>query len=146
MNIQRLTETSEGNDRQAIEALMQRWLAAVQRKDIASLLDMITDDAVFLPPGLPPVRGKREVEALYGRFFPQFSRVEQTASMEELIVAGDWAFSWGFESFVLQAQAGGPEIRMQGKGMSVLQRQPDGSWKYARGINNTLPQAQPKVG
>jgi hypothetical protein len=36
-------------------------------------------------------------------------------------------------------QAGGSTIEMQGKGMSILKRQPDGSRKFARGINNTLP-------
>jgi ketosteroid isomerase-like protein len=82
---------------------------------------------------------------MYSRFFPQFSSVEQTANPEEVEVAGDWAFIWGTESFVLVPQAGGAAIRMQGKGMTILRRQSDGSWKFARGINNTLPQAEPQT-
>ncbi len=132
------------DDRQAIQELTENWVAAVKKKDIASLTNMVTEDAVFLPPGLPPVRGKQAVEAMYRRFFPQFSSVEQTAKLEEVEIAGDWAFTWGTESFVLVAQAGGAPIHMQGKGMTILRRQSDGSWKFARGINNTSAQPAPQ--
>jgi len=127
------------DDEQAIRKLTDDWLAAVRAKDIPRLVGMVTDDAVFLPPGLPPIRGRQAVETMYQSFFPQFSSVEQTVSMEEVQVAGDWAFAWGTEQFTLVPRAGGAPIEMQGKGMSILKRQPDGSWKFARGINNTLP-------
>lgn len=127
------------DDEQAIRKLTEDWLAAIRAKDIPGLAGMVTDDAVFLPSGLPPIRGKQAVETMYRSFFPQFSSVEQTVSIEELEVVGDWAFVWGTEKFTLVPQAGGAPIEMQGKGMSLLKRQPDGSWKFARGINNSLP-------
>jgi uncharacterized protein (TIGR02246 family) len=127
------------NDREAIRQLTEQWLAAVRQKDTARLVDMVTEDALFLPPGFPPIRGRQAVEAMYQSFFPQFRSVEQTVSVEEVEVAGDWAFTWGVETFVLVPNSGAPAIHMQGKGMTILRRQPDGSWKFARGINNTLP-------
>lgn len=130
---------SRTDDEQAIRKLTEDWLAAVRAKDIPALCGMVTDDAVFLPPGFPPLRGKQAVEAMYQSFFPQFRSVEQTVSMEEVQVAGDWAFAWGTEMFTLLPQSGGAPIEIEGKGMSILKRQPDGSWKFARGINNTLP-------
>jgi len=127
------------DDEQAIRKLTEDWLAAIRAKDIPGLAGMVTDDAVFLPSGLPPIRGKQAVETMYRSFFPQFSSVEQTVSIEELEVVGDWAFAWGSEKFTLVPQAGGAPIEMQGQGMSILKRQTDGSWKFARGINNSLP-------
>ena len=127
------------DDEQAIRKLTEDWLAAIRSKDIPGLAGMVTEDAVFLPSGFPPIRGKQAVETMYRSFFPQFSSVEQTVSIEELQVVGDWAFAWGTERFTLIPEAGGAPIEMQGKGMSILRRQPDGSWKFARGINNTLP-------
>lgn len=56
-------------------------------------------------------------------------------------VGGDWAFAWETDSFFLVPQAGGAPIQMHGKGMSILKRQPDGSRRFARGINNTPPPA-----
>lgn len=127
------------DDEQAIRKLTADWLRALGAKDVAFLSAMVTDDAVFLPPGFPPIRGKVGVEAMYRRFFPQFSSVEQTVSLEELQVAGDWAFAWGTEKFTLVPEAGGATIEIEGKGMTILRRQPDGSWKFARGINNAVP-------
>ena len=127
------------DDRQAIQRLMAEWTAAVRAKDVSTLTTMVTEDAVFLPPGFPPIRGKQAVERMYTGFFPQFSSVEQTAVVEELEVAGDWAFAWGSETLTLVPQTGGSPIHMQGKGMSILKRQPDGSWKIARGITNAAP-------
>lgn len=135
------TSVPQRDDEQAIRKLTEDWLAAVKAKDIARLKDMVTEDAVFLPPGRPPIRGRHAVEAMYNLFLPQFSSIEQTASIEEVQVAGDWAFTWGTEKFVLALKAGGAPIQMEGKGMSILRRQPDGSWKFARGINNILPRA-----
>lgn len=82
---------------------------------------------------------------MFSRFFPQFSSVEQTAVTEEIVVAGDWAFLWGTETFILVPQGGAAPIQMQGKGMSILRRQTDGSWKFARGINNIMPQTPPQA-
>jgi len=134
----------EHDDVAAIRQLTDDWLTAVKVKDVARLTGMVTDDAVFLPPGFPPIRGKAAVEAMYNTFFSQFSSVEQTAAAEEVEIAGDWAFSWGTETFVLFPKAGGPSIRMQGKGMSILRRQPDGAWKFARGINNIARETAPQ--
>jgi len=127
------------DEERAIRKLTEDWLAAVRAKDIPRLAAMVTDDAVFLPPGFPPIRGRQAVETMYRSIFPQFSSVEQTVAMEEVQVAGDWAFAWGTEQFTLVPRAGGAPIEIEGKGMSILKRQPDGSWKFARGINNTLP-------
>lgn len=138
------TSLPQQSDQQAIRRLTEDWVAAMKTKDIVRLTNMITEDAVFLPPGFPPIRGKQAMEAMYNGFFPQFKSVEQTANLEEVEVAGDWAFAWGTERLVLIPQSGGPRIYMQGKGMSILRRQPDGSWKFARGINNSLPQADPR--
>jgi len=132
-------------DRLAIEKLNTEWLDAMRTKDVARLLEMVTEDVVFLPPGYPPIRGKKNVEAMYHSFFPQFASVEQTVSVEELQVAGDWAFVWGTEALVLVPQSGSAPIEMSGRGMSILRRQPDNSWKFARGINNSAPRPAPRA-
>lgn len=134
------TSAPQPDDNQAIRKLTEDWLAAVRTKDIARLKNMVTEDVIFLPRGLPRIRGKQAVEAMYNSFFPQFTSIEQTVSIEEVMVAGDWAFAWGTERLVLVPKtAGASPIQMEGKGMSIMRRQPDGSWRFARGINNTVP-------
>ena len=53
------------NATQAIHQLTEDWLAATKAKDINRLIDMVTDDVVFLPAGLPPIRGKEAVRGMY---------------------------------------------------------------------------------
>lgn len=134
----------EREDREAIRQLTEGWLAAVRAKDVGRLKEMVTDDVVFLPAALPPIRGKHAVEDMYNSFLPQFSSVDQRVSTEEVQVAGDWAFMWGLETLVLTPRGDGPAIQMSGKGMSILRRQSDGRWKFARGINNAVPARPPQ--
>jgi uncharacterized protein (TIGR02246 family) len=128
-----------GSDAEAIQQLTERWIAAVKAKDIDRLLGLVTEDVIFLPPSGPPIKGKKAVGDLYQILFAQFD-VEQSARTEEIEVRGDWAFAWGVEQFALSARGGGQPIHMSGKGLTILRRQPDGSWKFARGINNTSPE------
>jgi len=70
--------TGGRDDEQAIRRLTEDWLAAVKTKDTTRLEQMVTEDAVFLPPAIPSSR-ETGVESLYNSFFPQFGSVEQTA-------------------------------------------------------------------
>ena len=123
------------SDRDAILALVQQWREATTARDIPKLLAMVTEDIVFLPGTIPPVRGKAAVEELYRSAFAQYRQIEQLAAVEEVQIAGDWAFLWGTDELRLQPESG-PLVHMKGKGLSVLKRQADGTWKFWRGINN----------
>jgi uncharacterized protein (TIGR02246 family) len=130
---------SADSDARSIRELTMRWTTAVKAQDIDRLLSLVTDDVVFLPPGGAPIRGKQAVGDLYRLLFAQFD-VEQSASAEEIEVSGDWAFSWGAEVLTLSPRTGGQPIRMRGRGLTILRRQPDESWRFARGINNSAPE------
>jgi len=127
------------NDRDAILVLLDRWREATSTKDIPKILALVTEDIVFLPSSIPPVRGKAAVEELYRNAFAQYSRIEQQAAVEEVEIAGQWAFLWGTDELRLLPESG-PEVHMKGKGLSILKRQPDGGWKFWRGINNMTVQ------
>jgi len=132
--------TDEERDIQAIHRLTGEWTAATASKDIPKLLSLRSNDVVFLPGGAPPVKGKAAVEAMYRMFFAQFSRVEQAAAIDEIRVTGDWAFSWGADTLTQTPTARGGPIVMTGHGLSILKREADGAWRFARGINNMRPQ------
>jgi uncharacterized protein (TIGR02246 family) len=128
-------------DERAIRNLSRDFVAAVRAKNLEAILDMVTDDAIFLPPGTPEVRGKQAVAEMYGGFFARFAVVEQTAALEEVKVSGEWAFAWGTDEILATPASGGPAMRTRGKSMIVLQRGTDGAWRFARGINNMMPEA-----
>lgn len=132
-------ENDETKDTTAIRQMFREWKDAVTAKDIPRLLSFITEDAVFMPPGQPLIRGKKQVEALYQMSFSKFN-MEQEFQIEEIQIAGDWAFLWGIDSAKLTPTDGGPAVDAKGMGISILRRQPDGSWKFSRGINNMTRQ------
>jgi uncharacterized protein (TIGR02246 family) len=130
------------DDEEAIRSLFAAWKRASQARDVDGLLRLITDDAVFLAPGQPPIRGKAAVEALYRQVLGAFT-FEQEWVFEEIEVLGDWGYCWGRDSVTMTPLAEGPAVRASGAGLSILRRLADGSWVVARGINNMVREPQP---
>ena len=52
-------------DERAIHALIDRWMAATKAGDTGGVLDLMTDDVVFMVPGRVPF-GKQEFAAMSG--------------------------------------------------------------------------------
>src|SRR5262249_32283119 len=100
-----------------------------------ALAGMVDDDAMFLAPGRPPIRGRAAVEEIFRQTFAAYA-LAQEFTVEELHVAGDWAFTIGVDAMTMIPAGGGEAVRARGMGLSVLRRQPDGSWRFWRGINN----------
>jgi uncharacterized protein (TIGR02246 family) len=134
-----MVEKNKSQDEAAIKQMILEWKEAVLHRDISRLLSFIADDAVFMPPGQPLIRGKAEVEAMYKTAFEKF-HMEQDFEVEEIQIAGDFAFFWGVDSAQLIPMEGGLTVNARGMGISILKRQSDGSWKFYRGINNMTRQ------
>jgi uncharacterized protein (TIGR02246 family) len=130
------------DDEEAIRSLFAEWKRASQAKDVDGLSKFITDDAIFLAPGQPPIRGRAAFEALYRQLLGAFT-FEQEWVFEEIVVLGDWGYCWGRDSVTMTPLAGGPAVRASGAGLSILRRLADGSWVVARGINNMVRETQP---
>jgi uncharacterized protein (TIGR02246 family) len=128
-------QSGEEADRKAILALVDRWRSATIAKNIQAILELVADDVVFLPSSMPPIRGREEVGKMYQTFFPRYRQIKHDATIEEVRIAGDWAFLWGVDELRLTPESGEPEIHLKGKGLSILKRQSDG-WRFWRGINN----------
>lgn len=75
-------------DEEAIRSLFAAWKLASQGKDVDGLSKLITDDAIFLAPGQPPIRGRAAFEALYRQVLGAFS-FEQEWVFEEIAIFGD---------------------------------------------------------
>ncbi len=122
----------------AIQALVEGWNAAAEAGDVAQVVALYTDDIVQMPPDAPPNRGKQAVEEFYGGAFELFSvamtwPVEGT---EEIVVVDSWAFYLSEYIQMVTPKNGGEAFEQRGKIIEICQKQPDGSWKFAREIWN----------
>ena len=109
-----------------------RWRSFIQVKD---------DNGIKLPPGGMPVVGK---EAIYARHVAGAEEdaafdIDMKIMNEEFEVAGDWAFCRGTYTYEVTPKAGGDTVFKEGKYLTILQKQPDGTWKLYRDIYNANP-------
>ena len=130
-------------DLEAITALREENLAAINASDVSTLLTTFIDDVVFLPDDQPPVVGKAALEAWVRPIYEQYD-FEIEGTVKEVVVAGDWAFEWGLLTGTFRLLAGGEDMQVDMKYVYVYERQPDGSWRCAYDIvNKNAPSVYP---
>ncbi len=128
----------------AIEKLHQEDIAATLSQDPNLLLDVWSDDGVRLEPGRPAVVGKKAIQADNEKGLaehPSFKVLSYAPEIKEVQIADGWAFEWNnWEAKVKMPPEGSPPFTLRAKGLRILRRQSDGSWKFARVVWNQSEQ------
>ncbi len=133
-----MSESEGGAERERVVAVTDEEVAAIRAGDIRRYLAILSDDAVFLPPNSPPIKGDDLREWL--RDFVQRFVVEWLDFVHgETIVISDLAYHDYAYSWRVTPKAGGEPSVSHGKGLHVVRRQPDGVWKLVRNIWNARP-------
>ena len=128
---------NQAEEMAAIEEFRRQDVAATLSQDLRALADLWTEDGVRLVPGAPVDVGKEAIRATNERnkaALPELEVESYVPEMKDVTIAGDWAFYWGYFTAVYVESAGGEEKRIRAKVLSVQRKQPDGSWKVARGM------------
>ena len=122
------------SDEARIRTLVDTWQAATLAGDVDTVLGLMTDDAVFLVPGRPPM-GKAEFTEL-SRVPPDAPRptFESTSEIMEIAVSGDMAFLWSRLSVTVTPPGTDQPIERAGHTLTVF-RHVDGRWLLARDAN-----------
>ncbi len=122
------------SDEDQIRTLVDTWQTATQAGDVDTVLDLMTDDAIFLVPGRPPM-GKAEFAELSrvppGEQRPTF---ESTSEIMEIEVSGDMAYLWSRPSVTVTPRGTDQPIERAGHTLTVF-RHVDGHWLLARDAN-----------
>ena len=126
----------------AVNEIYNQYSSSLNSGDIDRWISLWTDNGVQMPPDSPPVIGKEQIRASNKGVLDQFT-FNMGITNEEVRVAGDWAFARGTYTATLTPKEGGEAIFIDGKYMTILERQPDGSWKIHRDIfNSNVPPKQ----
>ncbi len=121
----------------AIKSLSKQAQAAYIARDWEGFASFFTDDGVWMPSGKLPLIGKEAWWSWIGGGWDRGTIDKMDLSHDEIVVAGDWAFERHSESTV--STRGGETRERHYKGVWILRRQADGSWKIARYIWNRNP-------
>ncbi len=122
-------------EKDAIQAMAEEFVRAINEGDAETLVALFTDDAVRMPPNEPAVTGKEALEAQYRAEFAQFD-IDLNWTLEEIVVVGEWAYYRAGYTVSVTPRAGGESAREIGKILDILERGSGGSWKIARHIWN----------
>ncbi len=127
---------SADEDTRQIRQLVDSWIAASNARNLPALMDMMTDDVVFMTPGRAPF-GKAEFAADSQR--TKNVAIDARAEVQEIEVAGPRAYIRNHIQVELTSPGQAPK-RMSGYAMSVLRKDTDGRWRIARDANLVAPE------
>jgi|SRR5215469_5884401 len=129
-----LQRRTPATDFAAIEKLHQEDIEATLTQDPKKLIDLWAEDAVKLIPGGPPAVGKQAIAATNEKFhaqYPGLKFLSYTSKYKDLQVEDGLACEWFEKEAQYKLSPEAPPTSWHAKGLIVLKRQSDGSWRGA---------------
>lgn len=124
-------------DERAIRNLVERWMAASREGDLATVLSLMDDDAIFMVPGQEPF-GKEAFKAASEGMKPL--RIDGRSDIREIRVLGDWAYLRNYIEVTITPPDGGKPMRRAGYTLTILRKTAAGEWRLSRDANLLTPQ------
>jgi ketosteroid isomerase-like protein len=127
------------------ERLLRRdaeWAkAASEGREVERILSYWTEDAVVMPPGLPPVVGKAALR-LYVEGSMQIPGFRITWASKDVTLSpdGQLAYMFSRNEVTMNAPDGTP-IMTEGRAVTIWRRESGGEWRCAVDIWNAGPAA-----
>jgi uncharacterized protein (TIGR02246 family) len=125
------------NDESEIRKLVATWMAATKSGDVDAVLDLMTDDAVFLSVGRPPMNKVDFATASREMAKPGGPEIDGRNDIREIVVDGDLAYLRGDLTVEVTLPGGAPFVRT-GPVLTIFRRE-RGRWRLARDANMLAP-------
>jgi uncharacterized protein (TIGR02246 family) len=131
----RLNEETMPSDEQAIRDLVTTWLDATAAGDLVRVLSLMTEDATFLVPGRPPMKGQAAFAAAFQAAGLVHFDIESKSEIQEIQIVGDIAWLSNHLTVTITPKHGGAPTRRSGYTLTILRKQSDGRWLLIRDAN-----------
>jgi len=129
--------TATLSDEQKIRNLIDDWAVASREGDVDTVMNLMTEDVIFLTPGNPPMY--RKDFAAGSAAMKGTVRIEGRSDVQEITVDGDIAIFWNLLEVEITPLAGGVTSKRAGNTLTVLRRGNDGQWRIWRDANLLEP-------
>lgn len=126
----------ESEDIEAIRQLAEAWRSGWLAGDVDSLLSLYADEPVLMPQDQPVVAGKDAIRSLYEAVLREFD-FQSEGTVKEVVVSGDLGYFWSVYTLMATPKAGGEAMKVSGKSLFIVRRQPGGGWRIARLMDNS---------
>ena len=127
------TPGPETRDRAALQAgvdsAAKRLLTALRTNASDSLVALMTDDVVIMPPNEAVLKGKTAVRTWYDQLLTQLRTSSLMITDREVLIGGEWATELAAFEWMLVPVAGGPAVIDRGSyaQYGTVSRMDDGS-------------------
>jgi uncharacterized protein (TIGR02246 family) len=128
--------TTPEADRAGIDHIRDAHVASLNAGDGEGWAALFTQDGVQMPPNAPANVGIESIRGFSQGLLSLF-RVEFSLTVDEVRIAGDWAFERGAYRITLHPKAGGGAMGDNGKYITIYERPAGGGWGVARDIWNS---------
>jgi ketosteroid isomerase-like protein len=121
-------------DLAAIEKLHRADVESTLKQDPSAMTSLWSDDAVKLDVPGPPVVGIKAMGELYKKSradYPDFQVLKYAPDIKDIQFTDGWAIEVGNFEATYKMSAKDNPVSVNDKGMRLLKRQSDGSWKFA---------------
>lgn len=126
----------QNEDIEAIKQLAETWRSGWLAGDADLLLSLYADDPVLMPQDQPVVAGKGAIRPLYEAVLKDFD-FQSEGTVKEVEVSDDIGYFWSAYTLTAIPKAGGEPTKVTGKSLFIVRRQPGGSWKILRLMDNS---------
>jgi uncharacterized protein (TIGR02246 family) len=126
-------------DQAAIRQIWVGYANAVMTGNVDAYMALWADGGVQMPPGVPPNVGKDTIRASTAKKMAGGSANKTVMKIDpqEITILGDYAYSRGLYTVDVTGADGSVLAHTDGKFMTILRKQADGSWKIYRDIFNS---------
>lgn len=115
-----------------VDSAANRLLTALRSDATDSLLVLMAEDVIIMPPNEPVLKGKAAVRTWYSQFVKQMRTSSLNITDRELFIGGEYATEVAGFEWTLVPVAGGAPITDRGSYMQVWRREPSGRWVFSR--------------
>lgn len=118
-------------DEDEVRELVEMWMAASKAGDLATILDLMADDVLFMTASREPFgkdQFRQDFEAM------KAATLDGRASIAEIQVASDWAWIRNHIDLTITPPGGSP-IRRSGYSLTIMRKGSDGRWRLFRDAN-----------
>ena len=125
------------NDEQAIRKLVSDWLDASRRHDIDRVLDLMSDDVIFMTAGSEPF-GKAEFAERAHAMKSENIELDAASDIQEIQIGDGWAWLRNYLRVTVKT-AGCEPVSRTGYTLTILRRNASGQWVIVRDANLMRP-------
>ena len=127
---------SNAADAAAVGAMQDREIALVSSGNADSAVSVYAADVIMMPPGEPVVNGSTALKKWFEGMFKDYT-FGGKYTHQNVQVSGDVGVVQYTAELTLSPKKGGKPMTEIIKGVHIVKRQADGSWKIAQDVWNT---------